>query len=77
MHAHVEPLEAAGGLEAEQAAADDHAGERTTELARARRDEGAQRLDVVERAVDEASLWPKPSTARRAAYDPVARTRRS
>ena len=52
----IEALQRAGGFEAEQAAADDGSGERPPEFRGAALDEGAQTLDVVERAVDEAPV---------------------
>ena len=74
----VEPLQRAGGFEAEQPAADDRAGERSAELRGAALDERAQ-ASRRRRACGRRSSpsRPKPSTASRAAYEPVASTSRS
>ena len=53
---HVQPLQGPGRLQTEQTAADHGSGERAPEFGRSPLDECAQALDVVERAVDEASF---------------------
>ena len=52
---HAEVLQGAGRFQSEQTAADHHAGERASEFARPGGHVGAQRLDVIEGAIDEAS----------------------